>query len=93
MDIPVRDLLRKRGTPYEELGLNDPALSDAQLLDAMMAHPILVNRPIFVRRSACACADPSEAVLNNLQNGQGGAFNKANGEPSIAPAAPPVTAR
>ena len=48
MGISVRELLREKGTPYAELGLGDPALSDAQLLDAMMAHPILINRPIVV---------------------------------------------
>ena len=48
MGIPVRDVLRRKGTPYDELGLDDPALTDDQLLDAMMAHPILINRPIVV---------------------------------------------
>ena len=48
MGIPVRDLLRRKGTPYDELGLDDPALTDDQLIDAMMAHPILINRPIVV---------------------------------------------
>ena len=48
MEISVRDLLRQKGTPYEELGLDDPTLSDEQLLDAMLAHPILINRPIVV---------------------------------------------
>src|SRR3984893_16400077 len=48
MGIPVRDLLRRKGTPYEELQLDDPTLTDDQLIDAMMAHPILINRPIVV---------------------------------------------
>jgi arsenate reductase len=48
MGVPVRDVLRQKGTPYEELGLSDPSLTDDQLLDAMMAHPILINRPIVV---------------------------------------------
>ena len=52
MGIPVRDVLRRKGTPYDELGLDNPALTDDQLIDAMMAHPILINRPIVVTPGA-----------------------------------------
>ena len=83
MDIPVRDLLRKRSTPYEELGLDDPSLSDDQLLDAMMAHPILINRPIVVSPLGVRLCRPSEAVLNILPDEQSGPFNKESGEPVI----------
>ena len=83
MDIPVRDLLRKRSTPYEELGLDDPALTDDQLLDAMMARPILINRPIVVSPLGVRLCRPSEAVLNVLPNEQSGPFKKEDGEPVI----------
>ena len=56
MGISVRALLREKGTPYAELGLADPKLTDDQILDAMMAHPILINRPIVVSPRACDCA-------------------------------------
>jgi len=56
MGISVRELLRQKGTPYAELGLDDPTLSDEQLLDAMLAHPILINRPIVMTSSARSCA-------------------------------------
>jgi arsenate reductase len=62
MGIPVRDLLRRKGTPYDELGLDDPALTDDQLLDAMMEHPILINRPIVVTDKAAKLCRPSETV-------------------------------
>lgn len=83
MDIPVRDLLRERGTPYAELGLDDPSLTDDQLLDAMMAHPILINRPIVVTPLGVRLCRPSEAVLNLLPDEHGGAFSKEDGEPVI----------
>jgi arsenate reductase len=66
MNITVRDLLREKGTPYGELGLADPALSDAALLDAMMAHPILINRPIVVTPLGVRLCRPSETVLDLL---------------------------
>jgi arsenate reductase len=66
MNITVRDLLRETGTPYRELGLAEPALSDAALLDAMMAHPILINRPIVVTPLGVRLCRPSEAVLDLL---------------------------
>ena len=79
MGIPVRALLREKGTPYAELGLDDPALSDAQLLDAIMAHPILINRPIVVTPEGVRLCRPSEEVLDLLPP-QRGAFVKEDGE-------------
>ena len=66
MGIPVRELLRQKGTPYAELGLDDPTLSDEQLLDTMLAHPILINRPIVVTQLGTKLCRPSEAVLELL---------------------------
>lgn len=66
MGSGVRDLLRRKGTPYDELGLDDPALTDDQLLDAMMEHPILINRPIVVTERATKLCRPSETVLEIL---------------------------
>lgn len=80
MGIPVRALLREKGTPYAELGLGDPALTDEQLLDAMMAHPILINRPIVVTPLGVKLCRPSEAVLDILPGAQRGAFAKEDGE-------------
>lgn len=80
MGIPVRDLLREKGTPYAELGLGDPSLSDDQLLDAMMAHPILINRPVVVTDKGVRLCRPSEAVLDILPNPQRAAFSKEDGE-------------
>jgi arsenate reductase (glutaredoxin) len=83
MGIPVRDLLRIKGTPYAELGLDDPSLDDAQLIDAMLAHPILINRPVVVTPLGTRLCRPSEAVLDLLPQPQRGAFNKEDGEPVI----------
>jgi arsenate reductase len=80
MGIPVRAVLRQKGTPYAELGLEDPSLTDNQLLDAMMAHPILINRPIVVTPLGVRLCRPSEAVLDILPNPQRGAFTKEDGE-------------
>jgi arsenate reductase len=80
MGISVRDLLRRKGTPYDELGLDDPALGDDDLIDAMMAHPILINRPIVVTPLATRLCRPSEAVLDILPNPDIGPFTKDNGE-------------
>lgn len=79
MGIPVRGLLREKGTPYAELGLGDPALSDDQLLDAMLAHPILINRPIVVSPKGVRLCRPSEEVLDLLPP-QRGEFVKEDGE-------------
>lgn len=83
MGIPVRDLLRRKGTPFEELGLDDPALTDEQLLDAMMAHPILINRPIVVTEKAAKLCRPSETVLDILTKPQLAAMAKEDGEPVV----------
>ncbi len=80
MGIRVRDLLREKGTPYAELGLGDGGLSDDVLLDAMMAHPILINRPIVVTSLGVKLCRPSEAVLDILPNPQRAAFSKEDGE-------------
>ena len=66
MNIPVRALLREKGTPYAELGLGDPSLSDDALLDAMIAHPILINRPIVVTPLGVKLCRPSETVREIL---------------------------
>ena len=66
MGIPVRALLREKGTPYAELGLADPKWSDDQLIDFMLAHPILINRPIVVTPKGVRLCRPSEAVLELL---------------------------
>jgi arsenate reductase (glutaredoxin) len=66
MGIPVRALLREKGTPYAELGLADPKWSDDQLIDFMLAHPILINRPIVVTPKGVRLCRPSEAVLDLL---------------------------
>ena len=79
--LTVRALLRQKGTPYADLGLDDPSLSDERLLDAMMAHPILINRPIVVTPLGVRLCRPSEVVLDILPEGtQRGAFAKEDGE-------------
>ena len=80
MGIPVRDVLREKGTPYAELVLADLALTDDQLLDAMMAHPVLINRPLVVSPSGVKLCRPSEAVLDLLPEGQRGAFTNEDGQ-------------
>ncbi|MBR0641633.1 arsenate reductase (glutaredoxin) [Plastoroseomonas hellenica] len=79
MDIPVRALLRRRGTPHDALGLDDPSLTDDQLLDAMLAHPILIERPIVVTPLGAKLCRPSETVLDILPDAQRGAFAKEDG--------------
>ncbi|ANC88613.1 MULTISPECIES: arsenate reductase (glutaredoxin) [Sphingomonas] len=78
--ISPRDLLREKGTPYAELGLGDTSLSDEALVDAMMAHPILINRPLVVSPLGVKLCRPSEAVLDLLPSRQLGAFAKEDGE-------------
>lgn len=78
--ITPRELLREKGTPYAALGLDDMALSDDALIDAMMAHPILINRPLVVSPLGVKLCRPSEAVLDLLPAGQRGAFAKEDGE-------------
>lgn len=91
MGIPVRELLRRKGTPFDELGLDDPRLTDDQLIDAMMAHPILINRPIVVTPLGVKLCRPSEAVLDILPNPQRGAFAKEDGEQIVDAAGKRVT--
>lgn len=83
MGIGVRALLREKGTPYAELGLDDPSLSDAALLDAMMQHPILINRPIVVTPLGVRLCRPSETVLDILPDPQRGPITKEDGTPLI----------
>ena len=83
MNIPVRDLLRKKGTPYDELNLADPTLSDESLIDSMMQHPILINRPIVVTEIDTKLCRPSEAVLDILSLPQLKEFAKEDGEKVI----------
>jgi arsenate reductase (glutaredoxin) len=80
MGVSVRSVLREKGTPFHELGLDDANLTDSQLLDAMMAHPILINRPIVVSPLGVKLCRPSEAVLDLLPNPQQAAFTKEDGE-------------
>ncbi|GLJ00085.1 arsenate reductase (glutaredoxin) [Sphingobium sp. BS19] len=78
--ITPRELLREKGTPYAELGLGDTSLSDDALVDAMMTHPILINRPIVVSPLGVKLCRPSEAVLDLLPGDQRGAFAKDDGQ-------------
>lgn len=80
MGVPVRDVLRQKGTPYEELGLGDSKWTNAQLIDFMLAHPILINRPIVVTPLATRLCRPSEAVLKILPRLQQAAFAKEDGQ-------------
>jgi arsenate reductase len=80
MGMTPRQLLREKGTPYHELGLDNPDLTDGQLMDAMMAHPILINRPIVVTPLGVKLCRPSETVLDLLIAPQRGAFAKEDGE-------------
>jgi arsenate reductase len=79
MGISTRDLLREKGTPFDDLGLGKPGLSDDELLDAMMAHPILINRPIVVTPNGVRLCRPSEMVMDLLPP-QRGEFVKEDGE-------------
>lgn len=81
--ITPRELLRQKGTPYAELGLDALDLSDDALIDAMMAHPVLINRPLVVTPLGVALCRPSEAVLDILPDAQQGAFAKEDGEQVI----------
>ena len=80
MGISVRDLVRVKGTPYRDLGLDDPSITDEKLLDAMLSHPILINRPIVVTPLGVKLCRPSEAVLDLLRTPQRGEFRKEDGE-------------
>jgi arsenate reductase len=87
MGIRPRELLREKGTPYAELGLGDPALSDDDIVDAMMVHPILINRPIVITEKGAALCRPSEKVLSLLADPVA-TFTKEDGETVAAPGAP-----
>jgi arsenate reductase len=80
MNIPVRKVLREKGTPYAELGLADPKWSDDELIDFMLKHPVLINRPIVVTPRGVRLCRPSEAVLDLLPNPDIGPFTKEDGE-------------
>jgi arsenate reductase (glutaredoxin) len=87
MHIPVRALLREKGTPYAELGLGDPKWSDDELIDFMMAHPILINRPIVVTPKGVRLCRPSEKVVDILPNADIRRFVKEDG--GVVKADPP----
>ncbi len=80
MSVPVRDVLREKGTPYAELDLANPKWLDEDLLDFMVAHPILINRPIVLTSLGTKLCRPSEVVLDILANPQLAAFRKEDGE-------------
>ena len=83
MGMRPRELLREKGTPYHQLGLDDAKWSDDEILDAMVAHPILINRPIVVTPLGVKLCRPSELVLDILADRQRGAFTKEDGEKVI----------
>ena len=83
MGVPVRAVLREKGTPYAELDLGKPKWSDDDLIGFMLQHPILINRPIVVTPLGTRLCRPSEAVLDLLPQPQRGAFNKEDGEPVV----------
>ena len=83
MGVPVREVLRRKGTPYDELQLDDPKWTDEQLLDLLVAHPILMNRPIVRTPLGTRLCRPSELVLDLLPAAQRGAFAKEDGEAVI----------
>jgi arsenate reductase len=78
--LTVREAIREKGTPYAELGLDNPAMTDEELLDAMLANPILINRPFVVTPAGVRLCRPSEAVLDILPLPQKGPFSKEDGE-------------
>lgn len=83
LDMPARELLRRKGTPFDELKLDDPAWTEDQLIDFMVTHPILMNRPIVVTPLGARLCRPSEVVLDILPSPQRGPFTKEDGEPVI----------
>ena len=85
MGVPLRDVLREKGTPFAELGLGHPARTDDQVLDAVEAHPILLDRPIVVTPKGVALCRPSEAVLDLLPEDGLTPFVKEDGEVVIDP--------
>jgi len=91
MGLPVRAVLRERGTPYAALGLGDPTLTDEALVDAMMQHPILINRPIVVTPLGVRLCRPSQVVLDILPNPAIGTFTKEDGEVVVGAGGPSKT--
>lgn len=89
--LTPRALLREKGTPYGELGLADTSLSDADLIDAMMAHPVLINRPLVVSPLGVKLCRPSEEVLDLLPQRQQAAFSKEDGEAVVDAAGNRIT--
>jgi arsenate reductase (glutaredoxin) len=85
MGIAPRELLRRKGTPYDELGLDEKSLTNEQLIDAMVEHPILINRPIVVTARGTRLCRPSEVVLEILENAEIGTFKKEDGETVASP--------
>jgi arsenate reductase len=83
MGVPVRDVIRQKGTPYDELSLGDSKWTDAELIDFMLQHPILINRPIVVTPLGTRLCRPSEVVLDLLPHPQAAAFSKEDGEAVI----------
>ena len=83
MGMPVREVMRRKGTPYDELALDDAKWSDDELIGFMLQHPILINRPIVVTPLGTRLCRPSEAVLDILPRPQQGAFSKEDGEAVI----------
>lgn len=82
--LAPRDLLREKGTPFDELGLGDPDLSDERLVDAMIDHPLLINRPLVISPLGVRLCRPSQEVLDLLPLPQRTAFAKEDGEQVIA---------
>lgn len=91
MGIPARLLLRQKGTPYDELRLADPKWTEDELIDFMLAHPILINRPIVVTPKGVRLCRPSEAVLDILPNPDIGDFTKEDGEVVAVKAGQPLS--
>jgi arsenate reductase len=85
MQLTVRELLRRKGRPYDELGLDDPRWTDDELIDLMIRHPILINRPIVVTPNGARLCRPSEVVLEILPNPDTGPFSKEDGEIVVGP--------
>lgn len=83
LGMPVREVLRRKGTPYDELDLDNSKWSEDELINFMMAHPILINRPIVISPLGTRLCRPSEIVLDILPDGQRGAFSKEDGEAVI----------
>ena len=87
----ARALVREKGTPYHALGLDDPALDEVRLIDAMLAHPILINRPIVIGPLGTRLCRPSETVLDLLPSPQRAAFSKEDGTPVVDQAGRRIT--